>query len=61
MDCYLKLKNNSSWIEITRIMKYANIIFGNVYYTDFIVENVYRYTVYLLIETNIVYQPKLNN
>ena len=42
-------------------MKYANIIFGNVYYTDFIVENVYRYTVYLLIETNIVYQPKLNN
>ena len=56
-----KQKKLSSHIEITGMEKYANIIIGNIRSTDFIVENVDRYIVYLFRSANIEYLLKLKN
>ena len=40
--CWLKLEDEPSWHEITGNNKYSNIIVGNIYSTDLIVNNIDR-------------------
>ena len=60
MECHIKLNVKPSCIEITGIVKYADIIFVNVNSTDFNVDILNIWIVYSFIESGIEHLVETN-